>query len=182
MPVAERGFKEVDFRIGFMMTLSIILYYIAVGINLGVETYVSAPILVIAVAFLADTSYKASLKAGITRFMVTFVGVVVGLAVLILYDLTGQNQPLEYVYFAVGAVLTLVLTKYCKVMYIHCRIATVSYILTVWMFHDAFYASIGKTCYGYALMWVITTALAVVLTVACMFIWDKIKALIAGKK
>jgi uncharacterized membrane protein YccC len=69
-----------------------------------------------------------SLKAGINRIIITFIGGLVGILVIILDDVIGNDWILGCM-VALGIVLTLYLCKAAKVPYINARIGGVTFIL-----------------------------------------------------
>jgi uncharacterized membrane protein YccC len=69
-----------------------------------------------------------SLKAGINRIIITFIGGLVGILVIILDDMIGNDWILGCM-VALGIVLTFYLCKAAKVPYINARIGGVTFIL-----------------------------------------------------
>jgi uncharacterized membrane protein YccC len=69
-----------------------------------------------------------SLKAGINRIIITFIGGLVGILVIILDDVIGNDWILGCM-VALGIVLTFYLCKAAKVPYINARIGGVTFIL-----------------------------------------------------
>lgn len=179
-PKPEKGFREIDFRVGVTVMFSIVVYYLLCMVWENTENYVNVCILAICTIFLADINWKTTWKAGLTRMMITFIGAVAGLIPVTVYNVT-QSDVILVPVFGIVAVIAIVLAKFTGVMYVQCRLALVAYILTVYTFHEPYYAAMGKTCYGYCLMWIVSTILGVVISVACAFVWDAIKGIVVKK-
>lgn len=179
-PKAEKGFKEIDFRVGVTAVLSVAVYQLLCMLSQNITNYVNVCILAICTIFLADMDWKTTWKAGVARMAITFIGALAALVPVMVYEAT-KSEALLVLVFGVGAVATIVLTKLTDVTYVQCRLALVSYILTVYTFHDASYAEMGLTCYGYCLMWIVSTALGVVLSVACIAVWDLVRGAFVKK-
>lgn len=175
-PKPEKGFHEIDFRVGVTAMLSVIVYNLLCMLSENITNYVNVCILAICVIFLADINWKTTWKAGLTRIMITFIGALVALIPVTVYNVT-QSEVILVPVFGIGAVVAIVLAKFTGGMYVQCRLAIVSYILTVFTFHESYYAAMGKSCYGYCLMWMISTVLGVVISVACAFVWDMVKSI-----
>ena len=71
---------------------------------------------------------KISWRSGVNRMIITFIGGVIGIAVVILDGLS-HNQYLFVLYIFAGILLTLVLCKCGKVPYVTARIGGVTFIL-----------------------------------------------------
>lgn len=179
-PKPEKGFREIDFRVGVTAMLAVLVYNLLFMLSGNIANYVNVCILAICVIFLADINWKTTWKAGLTRMMITFIGALVALIPVVVYNVT-QSEAVLLPVFGIGAVITVVLAKFTGVMYVQCRLALVSYILTVFTFHESYYAAMGKTCYGYCLMWIISTVLGVVISVVCAFVWDAVKGIVVKK-
>jgi uncharacterized membrane protein YccC len=82
----------------------------------------------IACLLCCQDSSSISLKAGINRIIITFIGGLVGILVIILDDFIGNEWILGCM-VALGVVLTLFLCKAAKVPYINARIGGVTFIL-----------------------------------------------------
>lgn len=179
-PKPEKGFREIDFRVGVTAMLSVIVYNLLCMLSENTANYVNVCILAICVIFLADIDWRTTWKAGLIRMMITFIGALVALIPVTVYNVT-QSEVILVPLFGIGAVITVVLAKLTGVMYVQCRLAIVSYILTVYTFHESYYAAMGKSCYGYCLMWILSTVLGVIISVVCAFVWDAIKNIFVKK-
>lgn len=170
----QKGFREIDFRVGVTVMLAAVVYHLLCMISKNTGNYINLCILSICTAFLADVDWRATWKAGINRMKITFIGALAALPAVFVYNMT-KSEALLIAVSGAGAVLVLVLAKFTNAMYVQCRLALVAYILTIYTFHGAFYESIGKTCYGYCLMWILSTALGALISVVCAFVWDAVK-------
>lgn len=180
-PKPQKGFRELDFRVGAALVVAIALYYVMLALIPGADKYVNLCILSICAAFLADMGPGVTWKSGLTRILVTGIGSVAGLVPVIFYGLV-PNDYLLIPVVGICAVLVIVIVKLTGVMYVQCRIALVSYILTVYTFHDAYYAQMGKTCYIFCISWCVSTALGIIIAVATVYVWELVKRLLVKKQ
>lgn len=179
-PKPQKGFKEVDIRVGVTVFAAVIIYYLLSMTSEHTSNYLNVCILTICTAFVADIDWKTTWKSGLVRLGLTSIGAVLACIPNLVYDLT-KSELLLMVIFAAGAAVVLVLAKFLNVMYVQCRLAVVSYILAVYTFHEPQYAAMGKTGYGFSLMWILSTVLGVLTSVLVAFVWDKVKGLFIKK-
>lgn len=71
---------------------------------------------------------KISFKAGVDRLMITAIGGLVGIAVILLDNLIG-NQWIMVLMIALGIIATLLVCKAVKVKYIDARIGGIAFVL-----------------------------------------------------
>lgn len=179
-PKPQKGFRENDFRIGAAIIVALAFYYVLTSFISGADNYVNLCILTICAAFLADMSTELTWKSGLTRLTVTGIGSLIALVPVTFYELV-PNDIIFIPVVAAFAVVVVVVIKMTNVVYVQCRIGLVSYLLTVYTFHDAYYAQIGKTCYIFCISWIVSTVLGVVAAVATIFVWDFVKNLLSKK-
>lgn len=82
----------------------------------------------IACMLCCQDNMKISWKAGVNRVIITFIGGLVGILVILLDNLIGNDWILGVLIMA-GILLTLLLCKAAKVPYINARIGGVTFIL-----------------------------------------------------
>lgn len=179
-PKPQKGFREIDIRLGVTVLLGAAVYYLLGMISEKASDYVNICILTICIAFIADIDWKTTWKSGLVRLVLTTLGAVIGCIPNLVYDLA-KSELLLMLVFGAGAIVVVVLAKLCNVAYVQCRLAVVSYILAVYTFHGPQYAAMGKTGYGFALMWILSTILGVIISVAVAFLWDTVKGSAAKK-
>ena len=180
-PKPQKGFKEIDIRLGVTVFVSVVVYYLLTMLSMSVSNYLNVCILAICTAFIADIDWKTTWKSGLIRLAITSIGAVLACVPNLVYDLTGSELLLMIV-FGAGAIIVVVLAKFLNVMYVQCRLAVVSYILAVYTFHGAQYAAMGKTGYGFSLMWILSTLLGIVISFVVAFLWDAIKSIFVKKE
>ena len=140
----------------------------------GPTAYLNVCILEICVIFIADIDWKTTWKTVLLRIVLISVGALAACIPNLVYDLT-QSGILFMAVFAAGAIVVVVLTELLNVAYMQCRLAVVSYILAVYTFHEPQYAAMGKTGYRFTLMWILSTVLGVLISIAAAFVWDACK-------
>lgn len=177
----EKGFKEIDLRLGVTVLFGAIVYYLLGMVSDSISNYLNLCVLAICTGFVADIDWKTTWKGGLVRLAVTGIGAVLACIPNLVYDLT-ESELLLIVVFGVGAMAVVVLAKFLNVMYVQCRLAVVSYVLAVFTFHGAQYAAMGKTGYGFSLMWIISTILGVGISVVVAFVWDAVKGLFVKRE
>ena len=181
MPKAQKGFRELDFRVGVSVGVAVLLYWIADLFFENLSTYVSIATVAISAAFLADMGANLTWKSGLVRCTVTLIGCIGAFIPVAFYDYV-QNDFLLVPVIIICAVLVIVVVKATNVMYVQCRIAMASYILTIFTYHDAYYATIGKTCYMFGIARIISTVIGALVAVATIYVWDLVKKLITKNK
>lgn len=77
-----------------------------------------------------------SRKAGINRIIITFIGGLVGIGVILLDNIIGNDWMMAAMVF-VGIIVTLLLCKVAKVPYINARIGGVTFILVTCTLHGS---------------------------------------------
>lgn len=174
---AEKGFRELDFRVGVAVGLAVALYLALTSLIDGAGNYVNVCVLAICTGFLTDMGPGATWKNGLTRLTVTGIGAIVALIPVTFYNLVKSDILLIPVVM-ICAVIAIVLIKATNVMFVQCRIGLVAYVLTVYTFHDSYYASIGKTCYQYCICWIVSTVLGIAVSVVTVTVWEAVKKLI----
>lgn len=179
-PKPQKGFREIDIRLGVTVFLGAVVYLLLNMVSESVQNYLNLCILTICTAFVADVNWKTTWKSGLIRVALTTIGAVLACVPNMVFDLT-NSEALLVVVFGVGAVVVVVLSKFVNVTYVQCRLAVVSYILAVYTFHGAQYAAMGKTGYGFSIMWTVSTIVGVLLSVAVAFVWDKLKGILPKK-
>ena len=179
-PKAQKGFREIDIRLGVTVFMGAVVYLLLNMLSGSIQNYLNICILTICAAFIADVDWKTTWKSGLVRVMLTTIGTVVACIPNLVYDLT-NSEALLAVVFGVGAAIVVVLSKFANVMYVQCRLAVVSYILAVYTFHGAQYAAMGKTGYGFSVMWTVSTVAGVFLSVAVALVWDAVKGVFTNK-
>ena len=108
----------------------------------------------------------SSTGAGKNRLVITAIGGLVGMIVVCID--TGINSEWFFaILVALGALLTLLLCKVCKVPYINARIGGVTFILVSCTFSE--YARIY-----YALFRLISTFYGVLVAVVICWVWEKL--------
>lgn len=175
-PKPQKGFREIDIRLGVTVFIGAAMYLLLNMMSESIQNYLNLCILTICAAFIADVDWKTTWKSGLVRVVLTTIGAVLACIPNIVYDLT-KSEAVLVVIFAVGAVVVVVLSKFANVAYVQCRLAVVSYILAVYTFHGAQYTAMGKTGYGFSIMWTVSTVAGVFLSVVVAFVWDTAKGI-----
>lgn len=177
---AAKGFHEVDFRVGVSLGVAVLLYYIADLFVTNLENYISLCALAISAAFLADMGPGITWKSGLTRITVTLIGCIAAFIPVAFYNLV-PNDFLLVPVVVICAVLAIVIVKMTNVLYVQCRITMVSYVLTIFTYHGAYYAQIGKSCYMFGISRIVSTILGALVAVATIYVWEAVKKLFVKK-
>lgn len=175
-PKPEKGLREIDIRAGVNTAIAAILYFIITALISGADNYLNICVLLIAVGFVTEKNWKATWSAGLSRCMIIGIGVVFGMIVVFLDNLTGGNNIITALLTGVFAALALVVEKYTGKMYVQCKLGLVAYTLTIFTFRGAFYAQMGKSCYQYGIMFFISTVAAALIAACGSWIYDFVKA------
>lgn len=172
MPKPEKGFKEIDARIGVACMFTALICLLLNKMLPGSDNYLNVCVMTIASAFIVEMNAKSTWQSGISRCIVIGIGVVFGLVAVFLDNLFKNNDIIACLLLGVFTVLMLIVEKMTGKMYVQCKLGAVSLILTVFTFRGPFYAGIGKTCYLYGVMFFVSTVAAALITFAVMYIWD----------
>ena len=173
----EKGLRECDVRLGLSVMAGVAVFNLISAAWAGAGSYLNLCILAICCAFVSDVDWKTSWKSGLTRLMLTGTGALAALIPLFIYDLT-QSEVLLTIVVGVVVAIAVVICKFYNVMYVQCRLAAVAFILSTYTFHGAQYAAMGKTGYGFVLMWILSTILGIVISVVVAAIVDLVKGII----
>lgn len=176
-PKPEKGFREIDFRAGVNVFAAALLYMLLYHMVPGIDHYLNICVIGIAVVFITETSWKKVWSAGLSRCIVMGIGTLFGVAIVFL-DHLFQSDILVCLLLGAATVLMLVVEKLTGLMYVQCKLGAVAMTLTVFTFREAFYAQVGKTCYGYALMFFLSTVIAVPICLVMSVLWDAISKVI----
>lgn len=176
-PRPEQGFREIDFKAGVNVGITALIYMLLYHLIPGVDHYLNICVMSIAAAFITEADWKKVWAAGLSRCIVIGIGTLFGL-VLVFLDGLFHSDVVICVLFGAATVLMLVVEKLTGKMYIQCKLGIVSMALTVFTFREAFYAQVGKTCYGYGVMFFLSTAAVVPICVVTMFFWDAVRGIV----
>ncbi len=171
----KQGFTELDFRLGVTVGVAILIYLCLQSAIPAIGNYINLCIYALCCAFLADVDLKTTWRTGLIRVAVTSIGAILAFIPLFVFDLSSSELLLALTTACV-LICCLVLAKLTGAIYVQCRLAAVAYILTIYTFHGPQYAAMGKTGYGFGLMWILSSLLGLVTSVLVVFLWDKIKA------
>lgn len=172
-PKPEKGLKEIDVRAGINAAVTALIYMLLYKLIPEVDKYLNICVMAIAAVFITEHNWKKTWEAGLSRCLIIGIGVAAGFVVVFL-DSLFQNDVLVCLFLGIGTVGMLVAEKLTGKMYVQCKLGAVSLVLTVFTFRGAFYANMGKTCYGYGLMFFISTVVTAVICLAVMWIWDAV--------
>lgn len=132
--IEKAGISRIDVRIAVAVAIcsltSTILNYMGLKFTYG-EMHlevIQKMTACIACLLCCQDNTKISYKAGVNRLIITAIGGVVGIVVIILDNLIG-NQWIMVGMITLGILLTLFLCKAAKVPYINARIGGVTFIL-----------------------------------------------------
>lgn len=173
-PKPEQGFREMDVKAGVNAGVTALIYMLLYHLIPGVDRYLNVCVMSIAAVFITETDWKKVWAAGVSRCIVIGIGTLFGLALAFLDGLF-RSDIVICVLLGAATVCMLVVEKLTGKMYIQCKLGVVSMALTVFTFREAFYAQVGKTCYGYGVMFFLSTLAVVPICVAAMFLWDTVR-------
>ena len=173
-PKTEKGFREIDFRAGVNAGVSALLYMLLYHFIPGIDRYLNICVIAIAAVFITEVEWKKVWAAGLSRCVIMCVGALFGFAVVFLDNLV-HSDVITCVLLGIAVACMLVVEKLSGKIYVQCKLGVVSLVLTVFTFRGDFYAQMGKTCYGYGIMFLLSTAAVVPICVAATFVWDFIK-------
>lgn len=177
-PQIEKGFREIDFRAGINAGVSALVYMLLYQFIPGIDQYLNICVITIAAVFITEMDWKSVWVSGLSRCVIMFIGVLFGFIVVFLDGLVNSDL-FVCVLFGIAVICMLVVEKLTGKMYVQCKLGVVALALTVFTFRGAFYAQMGKNCYGYGIMFFLSTVAAVPICAAIMFIWDFIKSKLA---
>lgn len=118
----KKLFSPLDVRIAVGVAICLLLGKLIPNL----QTVTAA----IAVILCVQDEKDASLKAGVTRVIITIVGGVVGLGVVLLDEWIG-NEYVLILLAALGIVLTMVGCRLCKVPPFSARIGCITFVLVI---------------------------------------------------
>lgn len=174
MPTLEQGLREIDVRTGLNLFVTVSMYLFLAAFFENIGNYLNVCIAGIAAVFLTEIGVKKTLDAGISRLIITGIGAVAGVVVVFLDNLLGKNDVAVAVMSAVFGTAALVAAKLTKKVYVQCRLTIVSFLLTIFTFRGANYAAMGSSEYRFALMWILSTVFAGVITCCVTWIFNLI--------
>lgn len=174
MPTPEQGLREIDVRAGLNLFVTVSVYLFLAAFFENTTSYLNVCIAGIAAVFLTEIGVKKTLDAGISRLIITGIGVAAGVVVVFLDNLLGKNDIAVAVMTAVFGAAALVAAKLTKKVYVQCKLTVVSFLLTIFTFRGASYAAMGLSGYRFALMWILSTVFAGVITCCVTWIFDLI--------
>lgn len=180
-PKPEKGLREIDIRAGVNAAVTALIYTLLVKGIPDASNYLNICVMTIAAVFITEQSWKKTWEAGLTRCLIIGIGVVFGILVVFLDNLIG-NDILVCLLLGLSMMGMLVVEKLTGKMYVQCKLGAVSLALTVFTFRGPFYANMGKSCYGYGLMFFLSTVVTVIICFAVMWIWDKVKQMTSCSK
>ncbi len=169
----ELGFQEIDFRAGLNAGVTALIYMLLFHMIPGIDHYLNICVMTIAAIFITETDWETVWSAGLSRCVVMGIGAAFGVVIVFL-DHMFQNDILVCILFGAATVCMLVTEKLTGRMYVQCKLGSVAMALTVFTFREAFYAQVGKTCYGYAIMFFLSTVGTVLICLVMTFIWDAV--------
>lgn len=172
MPAPEQGLREIDVRAGLNLFVTVSAYFLLAAFFDNAASCLNVCIAGITAVFLTETGFRKTLDAGITRLIITGIGVAAGVAVVFLDNLLGKNDIAAAVMTAVFGTAALVAAKRTKKVYVQCKLAIVSFLLTIFTFRGAGYAEMGLSGYRFALTWILSTVFAGVITCCVTWIFD----------
>ena len=111
---------------------------------------------------------EISLKAGSNRLIITAIGGAVGIAVILLDTISG-NEWIKIILIVIGILLTLWLCKIAKVPYINARIGGVTFILVT-------YTLSGNVRIWYALFRFVSTFYGVLIVMIVTWVFQYLAA------
>ena len=176
----KKGFQEIDFRAGVNAAVCALLYMLVFHFVPGIDHYLNVCVLSIAAVFITEIEWKKAWSAGLTRCAIMGLGVVFGLVIVFL-DGVFQNDFALCILFGAAVICLLAAEKLACQMYVQCKLGTVSMTLTIFTFREAFYAQVGKTCFGYGVMFFLSTIAAVPVCVITMLVWDAVRSTLRKK-
>ena len=179
-PKPEKGFREIDVKAGVNACVTALVYMLLYKTVPGVDNYLNICVMAIAAVFITETDRKGTWSSGLSRCIVIGIGVVFGFVIVFLDGLLHSDIAV-CIFLGVGTVCMLVVEKLTGKMYVQCKLGSVSMVLTVFTFRGAFYAQMGKTCYGYGVMFFLSTVVTVVICVAVAFLWDAARSVLIKK-
>lgn len=174
MPKVQKGFREIDVRAGVNACVTALVYMLLYKLIPGVDDYINICVMAIAAVFITEADWKKTWSAGLTRCIVIGIGVIFGFAVVFLDGLFHSDVAVCLL-LGVGTVCMLVVEKLTGKMYVQCKLGSVSMVLTVFTFRGEFYAQMGKSCYGYGVMFFLSTVLTAAICLAVMCVWDALR-------
>lgn len=121
----------------------------------------------IACLLCCQDNFTISKKTGINRLIITFVGGIVGIAVILLDGLFHNQWILAMLIFA-GLLLTLMLCKCAGVPYINARIGGITFILVSCTLA-------GRARIWYAIFRFISTFYGVLIVLLVTWVWEHLK-------
>ncbi len=111
---------------------------------------------------------KVSLRAGINRLIITFIGGAVAICIIAINNATGSDW-LQMILIVLGVVLTLYLCKLAKVPYVNARIGCVTLILVS--------CTLGSTArIWYGIFRLVSTLFGVLVSLLVTWVFDKIQS------
>ncbi len=180
-PKPEKGLREIDVRAGVNAAVTALVYMLLLRAIPGTDKYLNICVMTIAAVFITEHSWKKTWEAGLARCLIIGIGVAFGFLVVFLDKLFGSDL-LVCLLLGLGTVGMLVAEKLTGKMYVQCKLGAVSLALTVFTFRGAMYANMGKSCYGYGLMFFLSTVATAVICLAVMWVWDALSKLMPHSK
>lgn len=168
------GIKSLDLKIA--IAISICCLTSAVLRNLGIMFAYNGMNMEIIQSMTASISCllccqedtKISFKAGINRLIITAIGGAVGIVVILLDNILG-NEWIKIILVVIGILLTLLLCKIAKVPYINARIGGVTFILVTYTFS-------GNVRIWYALFRFVSTSYGVLIVMMITWVFQYLTA------
>lgn len=180
MPKPEQGLREIDIRAGINLLVTVSAYLFLTSTFEVIGSYLNICIAGIAAVFLTEIGVKKTLDAGIGRLVITGIGVVAGIIVVFLDNALGKNDIAVAIMVAIFGTAALVVAKLTGKVYVQCKLAVVSFLLTTFTFRSASYAAMGLSGYQFAITWMLSTVFAGIVTCCVTWIFDLIVK--SGKK
>lgn len=174
MPKVQKGLREIDVRAGVSACAAALAYMLLTRLIPGIDQYINICVMAIAAVFITEADWKKTWSAGLTRCLIIGIGAIFGLIIVFLDDLFHSDIAVCLL-LGVGVAAMLVVEKLTGKMYVQCKLGAVSLVLTVFTFRGEFYAQMGKSCYGYGVMFFLSTVLTAAVCLGVMFVWDAVK-------
>lgn len=125
------GITAVDIAIGTAIVLSLMICHAAGLLGLQIQALAACTGAVMCV----QDSHKASWKAGMNRILGVICGGTVGIAIVLLDNMIG-NELVFYLLCGIGIVANLLLCKVVKLPFVQARVSCMSLLLVVLVLQD----------------------------------------------
>lgn len=171
---SKSGKRTMKFavRAGVNAGITAMVYSLLYMANNSIDNYLNICVMTIAAVFITEVGWEKTWRAGASRCLIMGIGVAFGMLVVYLDNLLGNNEIAVCILLSISIVGMLTAERLTGMMDIQCKLGSVSMILTVFTFRGDFYANIGKSCYGYGLMFFISTVVTSVICLVVTYLWD----------